>query len=158
MVPVIDRHGQIYAGVGLFPRGRKSRGSLVCVDGNSHKIRWERTAAGAVESTPAIGDDDAIYFGDNAGVIHAVDFLGNVLWTAAVGSPAECRDDFCPRPRRFRPGQPDAYRFAVFVPRPGDLRLAEVWRRLGATRKPMTERFTSASPSCGPERLGKSPP
>ena len=30
--PVIDRHGQIYAGVGQFPRGRKSRGSLVCLE------------------------------------------------------------------------------------------------------------------------------
>jgi outer membrane protein assembly factor BamB len=85
--PTIDRHGQIYAGVGQFPRGRKSRGSLVCLDGNSHKIRWERAAAGAVESTPAIGNDDVIYFGDNAGVIHTVDLLGNVLWTAQVGSP-----------------------------------------------------------------------
>ena len=107
--PTIDRHGQIYAGAGQFSRGRKSRGALVCLDGNSHKIRWERTAAGAVESTPAIGDDDVIYFGDNAGVIHAVDFLGNVLWTAEVGSPVrERRDDFGPRPRRLRPGQPDA--------------------------------------------------
>ncbi len=50
-------------------------------------IRWEYRAAGAVESTPVIGDDDVIYFGDNAGVIHAVDFLGNGLWTAEVGLP-----------------------------------------------------------------------
>ena len=50
----------------VFPRP-KVAGALVCLDGNSHKIRWERTAAGAVESTPAIGDDDVIYFGDNAG-------------------------------------------------------------------------------------------
>ena len=27
----------------------------------------------SVESTPAVGDDDRIYFGDNAGTIHAVD-------------------------------------------------------------------------------------
>ena len=62
--------------------GYESRGLLVCLDGNSHKIRWEYRAAGAVESTPVIGDDDVIYFGDNAGEIHAVDFLGNALWTA----------------------------------------------------------------------------
>ena len=40
-----------------------------------------------MESTPAIGDDDLIYFGDNAGVIHAVNFFGKVQWTADVGSP-----------------------------------------------------------------------
>ena len=28
-----------------------------------------------------------IYFGDNTGTIHAVDFHGNGLWTAQVGSP-----------------------------------------------------------------------
>ena len=85
--PVLDRYGHIYAGVSQFPRGYEPRGLLVCLDGNSHKIRWEYRAAGAVESTPVIGDDDVIYFGDNAGEIHAVDLLGNGLWTAQVGSP-----------------------------------------------------------------------
>jgi outer membrane protein assembly factor BamB len=85
--PVLDRYGHIYVGVSQLPRGYESRGLLVCLDGNSHMIRWEYRAAGAVESTPVIGDDDVIYFGDNAGQIHAVDFLGNGLWTADVGSP-----------------------------------------------------------------------
>ena len=85
--PVLDRYGHIYVGVSQLPRGCESRGLLVCLDGNSHKVRWEYRAAGAVESTPVIGDDDVIYFGDNAGQIHAVDFLGNGLWTADVGSP-----------------------------------------------------------------------
>ncbi len=85
--PVLDRYGHIYAGVSQFPRGRQPRGLLVCLDGNSHKIRWEYRAAGAVESTPVIGDDDVIYFGDNTGQIHAVDFHGQGLWTAQVGAP-----------------------------------------------------------------------
>ena len=85
--PVLDRYGHIYVGVSQFPRGYEPRGLLVCLDGNSHKIRWEYRAAGAVESTPVIGDDDVIYFGDNAGEIHALDLLGNALWTAQVGSP-----------------------------------------------------------------------
>jgi outer membrane protein assembly factor BamB len=85
--PVLDRYGHIYAGVSQFPRGLEPRGLLVCLDGNSHKTRWEYWAAGAVESTPVIGDDDVIYFGDNTGTIHAVDFHGNGLWTAQVGSP-----------------------------------------------------------------------
>ncbi len=85
--PVFDRFGHIYVGISQSPRGMEPRGLLVCVDGNSHKVRWEYRAAGPVESTPVIGDDDVIYFGDNAGVIHAVNFLGRVQWTAQVGSP-----------------------------------------------------------------------
>ena len=85
--PVFDRYGHIYIGVSQAPRGVEPRGLLVCLDGNSHKLRWEYRAAGPVESTPVIGDDDIIYFGDNAGVIHAVSFHGRAQWTAEVGSP-----------------------------------------------------------------------
>ena len=82
--PVIDRHGHVYAGVCQAERGLPGRGYLVCVDGNSHRIRWQIEAAGPVESTPVIGDDDVLYFGDNAGTIHAVDLQGKELWTAQV--------------------------------------------------------------------------
>ena len=82
--PVIDGYGHIYVGVSQAHRGKAPRGLLVCVDGNSHKIRWEYQAAGAVESTPVVGDDDTIYFGDNAGTIHAVDTRGRAQWTAKV--------------------------------------------------------------------------
>ncbi len=74
--PVADRNGHIYLGLSQAPRGMDPRGVLVCIDGNSHKVRWEYRTAAPVESTPAIGDDDLIYFGDNAGVIHAVNFFG----------------------------------------------------------------------------------
>ena len=56
--PVLDREGHVYVGVGQLQRGQQPRGMLVCVDGNSHKIRWQYPAAGPVESTPVIGDDD----------------------------------------------------------------------------------------------------
>ncbi|MGD0896983.1 MAG: PQQ-binding-like beta-propeller repeat protein [Thermoguttaceae bacterium] len=84
--PVFDRFGHIYIGISQSPRGVQPRGLLMCLDGNSHKIRWEYQAAGPVESTPVIGDDDQVYFGDNAGVIHAVNFHGRKLWTSEVGS------------------------------------------------------------------------
>jgi outer membrane protein assembly factor BamB len=86
--PVIDPHGHIYLGVSQFPRGQEGKGFLVCVDGNSHKVRWQYPAAGPVESTPCIGDDEVIYFGDNAGTLHAVDSRGGALWTAKVESPS----------------------------------------------------------------------
>lgn len=82
--PVIDPQGQIYVGVSQSKRGQEPRGMLVCIDGNSHKIRWQYQASGPVESTPVVGDDQTVYFGDNAGVIHAVDFRGQPKWTAEV--------------------------------------------------------------------------
>jgi outer membrane protein assembly factor BamB len=85
--PVFDRFGHIYIGVSQAPRGRRPGGLLLCLDGNSHKIRWEYQAAGPVESTPVIGQDDVIYFGDNTGVLHAVNFHGRKLWTSQLGSP-----------------------------------------------------------------------
>jgi len=85
--PVLDKLGHVYVGVSQSIRGQEPRGTLVCIDGNSHKVRWEVKAAGPVESTPVIGDDDLVYFGDNAGVIHAVDFRGNARWTARVEAP-----------------------------------------------------------------------
>jgi outer membrane protein assembly factor BamB len=85
--PVIDCRGQIYVGISQSQRGQEPRGVLACVDGNSHKIRWEYQATGPVESTPVVGDDEIVYFGDNAGVIHAVDFQGKPRWTAQVESP-----------------------------------------------------------------------
>jgi outer membrane protein assembly factor BamB len=84
--PVIDPRGQIYVGVSQSGRGQQPRGGLVSVDGNSHKIRWQYEAAGPVEATPAVGDDDVIYCGDNTGLIHAVDSRGGVQWTAQVES------------------------------------------------------------------------
>jgi hypothetical protein len=85
--PVIDPQGHIYVGVSQAQRGQKPRGLLVSVDGNSHKIRWQYQAAGPVESTPVVGDDDTLYFGDDSGTIHAVDPRGNARWTAQVEAP-----------------------------------------------------------------------
>jgi outer membrane protein assembly factor BamB len=82
--PAIDPLGQIYVGLSQSRRGQEPRGGLVCVDGNSHKIRWQYQAAGPVESTPVIGDDEVICFGDNTGLVHAVDFAGKAVWTAQL--------------------------------------------------------------------------
>lgn len=85
--PVIGPDDHILIGVTQAPRGQKARGTLVCVDGNSHRIRWQYAADDAIESTPAIGDDGLIYFGDNSGAIHAVNSSGEARWKAKVESP-----------------------------------------------------------------------
>jgi len=84
--PVVDPQGHIYVGVCQTARGRPARGLLVCVDGNSHKIRWQYEAADAVESTPVVGDDGLVYFGDNAGFIYALDLHGQLQWRAKLHS------------------------------------------------------------------------
>jgi len=85
--PVVDSAGNIYVGVSPAARGGHSRGLLACVGGNSHRIQWQYEATAAIESTPVIGDDGLVYFGDNAGVVHAVDAEGKAQWTDEVGSP-----------------------------------------------------------------------
>lgn len=82
--PVIDRHGHLYVGITRSQRGQPPTGLMVSLDGNSHRVRWEYPAAGAVESTPMLGSDGLLYFGDNAGVIHALDCRGQPQWTAKV--------------------------------------------------------------------------
>lgn len=85
--PVVSGDGEIYVGVSLVRAREPDKGKLVCVDTSTHGIRWEYEAKGAVESTPVIGDDGIVYFGDNAGHIHAVRADGQSVWRAATRVP-----------------------------------------------------------------------
>jgi len=84
--PVVDGKGNIYVGISQATRGQDAKGMLACVSGKSHKMAWQYQADAPVESTPVIGDDGAVYFGDNSGVVHAVDSDGNRLWQQPLGS------------------------------------------------------------------------
>ncbi len=97
--PVIDGNGNVYVGVSLEKRGEESSGTLVCVKGTSHAVSWEYDAGAAIESTPVIGDDGMIYFGDNEGVVHAVDSSGKVRWKQNVGSPVRSAGTITPSGR-----------------------------------------------------------
>lgn len=77
--PVIDSHGHIYVGASLSTR-QGGQGYLVSVDGTSHKIRWQYQAEEMIESTPVVGDDGTIYFGDNAGWVYALSPRGDKKW------------------------------------------------------------------------------
>lgn len=82
--PVIGPDDHMLIGVTQSARGQKAGGLLVSVDGNSHKIRWQYRTDEAIESTPVVGDDGVVYFGDNGGTIHAVSPSGEDVWKAKV--------------------------------------------------------------------------
>jgi outer membrane protein assembly factor BamB len=84
---VIDPQGRILVTVSRTRRGEKGSGALIAISGNSHQIEWEYPTDAPCESTPVVGDDENIYFGDNSGIVHAVNREGNREWTAKLGSP-----------------------------------------------------------------------
>jgi outer membrane protein assembly factor BamB len=127
--PVIDAGGHVYVGVSQAQRGQEPHGMLVCVDGNSHQIRWQYTANAAVESTPVAGDDGVIYFGDNAGTIHAVDDGGTARWTARVESAVRSAGTIL-APGRLAFGLDDDTLVVLACSSQG---LAKGWPKLGRT-------------------------
>lgn len=85
--PVVTREGLVLVGVSQAPRGQVARGALLAIDSATRTVRWQYQAGAPVESTPVIGDDDTIYFGDNSGTIHAVNAAGQQIWQEPVGVP-----------------------------------------------------------------------
>ncbi len=85
--PSVGPDNRIYVTVSQLQRGRKDRGRLLCIDGPKQEILWEYQARGAAESTPALDAQGRIYFGDNAGILHAVGASGECLWTTTLPSP-----------------------------------------------------------------------
>ncbi len=80
--PVVDAENRIYVGL-----NQVNRGSLVLVDSRSQRVAWSYAVESPVESTPAIGADGLVYFGDNRGTVHAVNSEGQALWTEELGVP-----------------------------------------------------------------------
>jgi outer membrane protein assembly factor BamB len=85
--PIVGPDFAVYVGVSDTRRAGTGAGSLVCIDGKERRVLWAYAAAGPVESTPVLGNDGIVYFGDNAGVIHAVDRSGKACWTESVPAP-----------------------------------------------------------------------
>ena len=120
---------------------------LVCVDANSHQIRWKHEAAGPVESTPVIGDDDTIYFGDDAGTIHAVDFAGQPRWTAQFEAPIRSAGTIlAPGRLAFGLDNGTLVVLRMFLRRPGRRRLAQAPPHRGAERPRLNGRLPERHP------------
>lgn len=84
--PVVDEADRIFVGLCRTEKGASSPGALACFDIRRRQWIWEVSAPGAVESTPVIGSDGTVYFGDNAGCIQAVSAAGKRLWETWVGA------------------------------------------------------------------------
>jgi outer membrane protein assembly factor BamB len=80
--PVVDPDGTILVGISQTPRHQPAGGILVAIDGATRQIRWRFTVAAPIESTPVIGDDGTIYFGDNAGIVYALKGPSELAWQA----------------------------------------------------------------------------
>ena len=81
--PVVDPEGTILVGVSQTPRHQPMAGLIVAIDGATHKTRWEFKVDAPIESTPVIGDDGIIYFGDNNGTLYALRSPNDVIWKAS---------------------------------------------------------------------------
>ena len=86
--PVASTEHQLYFGAAMGQEGHRT-GCFVCLDTRTRQIVWRYETDAPIESTPVLGNDGLVYFGDNAGVVHAVDAGGRAVWTEQV--PAAIR-------------------------------------------------------------------
>ena len=83
--PVVDADGTIFVGISQNRGPGDNRGMLISLDVATHEEKWRYATDAPVESTPVIGDDGIVYFGDNGGGVHAVDCRGGKIWSENVG-------------------------------------------------------------------------
>ncbi len=66
----------------------------MAVDSRTQRVMWSYATEHPVESTPVVGGDGIIYFGDNAGTVHAVDAEGKPVWKEDLGVPIRSSGTF----------------------------------------------------------------
>ncbi|UCF13480.1 MAG: PQQ-like beta-propeller repeat protein [Thermoplasmatales archaeon] len=78
--PAIDENGIVYVGtIWAMPN------YLYAFYTNNGTVKWAYDVGNSIESSPAIGDDGIIYFGDWSGNIHAVYPNGTRKWRYTTG-------------------------------------------------------------------------
>lgn len=85
--PVVDREGEIYIGCTFSRRLGEPGAYMVCVDGQTLQVRWQYEAGGMIESTPVLGEDHMLYFGDNTGTMYGLSTRrGDCRWSGKFES------------------------------------------------------------------------
>jgi len=112
--------GDIYVGVSLVKQNKKAEGRLVCINGQSHHIRWEYAALGMVESTPVMAMAGS-FISATTRDDPPVDADGKRLWAMNVKTPVRSAGIFRPPPAgvRHRQRPIDRGGLCVQVDRPG---------------------------------------
>ena len=128
--PVASARHQLYFGAAMGQDNRRT-GCLVCLDTRTRQIVWRYETDAPIESTPVIGNDGLVYFGDNAGMVHAVNAGGRAVWTEQL--PAAIRSAGAILPTgRLLPGLDDGSLIALRCEATG---LAAGWpKHLGTAR------------------------
>jgi len=76
--PVIGPDGTVYV-------ASNRTGKIWALDENGNQ-KWEFNTGSPIRSTPAIGDNGCIYFGNDNGTVYALDSEGNLKWKLELGS------------------------------------------------------------------------
>jgi outer membrane protein assembly factor BamB len=85
--PVIAANGQIIVGLTVKSANSDSlSGRLVAVHVLTGQTVWRVDVDAPIESTPVVGNEGEIYFGDNFGRVHAVNGQGQKQWSESVDS------------------------------------------------------------------------
>lgn len=85
--PVVDGADRVFVGLSRSESGSTPQGAVACFDIAHRQWLWEVSAEEPVESTPVVGSDGIVYFGDNAGWVRAVNAAGQPLWQVCTGRP-----------------------------------------------------------------------
>lgn len=85
--PVINAAGTILLGISQTPRNQPTRGLLLAIDSATHARSWKFETEGPIESTPLVGDDGIVYFGDNTGCVYALHQHGALAWRIKLDCP-----------------------------------------------------------------------
>lgn len=84
--PVVGSDSAIYVALRFRKRGAADTGALYCLDGRRRSQRWVAAIDCGAESTPTIGSDGVVYFGDDIGRVHAISPEGRSIWSAQAGA------------------------------------------------------------------------
>ena len=125
----------------------KSNAARWCVSTAARqRVMWSYPTEHPVESTPVMGGDGVIYFGDNGGTVHAVSAEGQPLWTEALGVPIRSPATFL-RDQRLVFGLENglARRFGMRLPET-HRRLAEVFGNARPIRLVLGDETRRAEP------------
>lgn len=94
--PVVTSDGTIYIGLAVGRSPEPSTGRLLALSATSGQALWQFDSPSPIESTPVVSSSGELYFGDQGGMIHALDARGQCQWSEPVGSTVRSAGTIAP--------------------------------------------------------------